>query len=110
MVSLALASPLLEMVYLEQANMEAFISFVLILVSIFWDDVLFDTKLCNNGLCTCLDVEAGYCIHYLIFFVFLAPWTILYFAFLLHNMVEKYWYLILLIVFWNSYHTSGSFS
>jgi hypothetical protein len=35
MVSLALASPLLEMVYLEQANMEAFISFVLILVSIF---------------------------------------------------------------------------
>jgi hypothetical protein len=45
--------------------MEAVISFALILVPIFWDDVLFDIKLCNNGLRTSLDVESGYCIHYL---------------------------------------------
>jgi hypothetical protein len=44
--------------------MEAFIPFALVLVSKFWADMLFDTKLLNNGSCKYLYVDAGYYIHY----------------------------------------------
>jgi len=48
--------------------METFILFELASGSIYKTGSLFffPPKLCNNGLCTSMDVEAGYCfIHYL---------------------------------------------